>query len=201
MRLFPNYSFEELVCTVPDHRPNCFFDQFATRYDRHCDLFVLFLVGFKKDPVDLFCPVDDYGWFLGNALQLKAASQDRIRVFDVGAFLTADQINCYRAIVIATGNSNHCIYIHDAIKKAATFGGLEGFVLYVHDPCLLNLIQPGAMLSTEELHQTLERLYNRKIRLEPAESSEQWSSSCRTYSRRSVLVCGFFQMRASNATS
>jgi hypothetical protein len=120
-------------------------------------------------PVDLFCPVVDVDWFLGNGLRLKAASQNRIRVLDVRAFITADQINRYKSVVIAAGNSIHCLFIHDVLRKAAAFGGLERFVLYAHDPCLLNLIQRGTMSTPTELRQTLEDIYSRRLRLEIAD--------------------------------
>ena len=119
--------------------------------------------------LDLFCPVVDMDWFLANGLRMKTASQNQMRVLDVAAFLTADQINRYKTVVIATGNSNHCLFIHDVLKKAASVGSLERFVLYAHDPCLLNLIQRGTMSTSTELLQIFEDIYGPRLRLETAD--------------------------------
>ena len=163
-----SHSFRELVDSVADPQRIAFLTNLPPDTTGIATCSFYSWLG-HTGPVDLFCPVDDVDWFLGNSLRLKATSQSRMRVFDVGTFLAADQINNYKIVVIATGNSNHCLYIHAVLKKAAALGGLERFVLYVHDACLLNLIQRGAMLNTAELHHTLESIYNRRIKLDPAD--------------------------------
>jgi len=119
-----------------------------------------------RGKVDLFCPVVDFDWFTANALLLRQESGGAMRLLDVNSFLTADLVQKYRAIVIAIGNSHHCVYIHGLLKKIAAFGRLDRCVLYVHDPCLLNVIQLGQMgarLSPVQLLNVLEVIYGKSL--------------------------------------
>jgi hypothetical protein len=122
-----------------------------------------------QGPIDVFCPVADTDWFFANALQLGAASKGSMRILDVNAFLTADQMNHYKAVVISTGNSNHCIYIHDVLKKAASLGDLSRFIVYLHDPCILNFVQRGGRLTPSEMVGSFEAIYERKIPITPSD--------------------------------
>lgn len=104
------------------------------------------------EPIDVFCPVTEADWFFANDLQLRRAGPDGPRLLDVQAFLTADRLQAYRAIVIAVGNSDHCGYIPGLLRKAeALDGGLRRVVFHVHDPFVLNLIEKGSGLSSAEL--------------------------------------------------
>ncbi len=104
------------------------------------------------EPIDLFCPVTDADWFFANDLQLRRAGPDGPRLLDVQAFLTADRLLAYRAIVVAVGNSDHCAYIPGLLRKAeALDGGLRRVVFHVHDPFVLNLLEKGSGLSSAEL--------------------------------------------------
>ncbi|MBK1658701.1 glycosyltransferase [Paracraurococcus ruber] len=115
-------------------------------------------------PVDIFCPTIDADWFgaLG-ALLAGGAGQGGPRLLDIGTLLTADQTVGYRAIVFAIGNSPHCYWVHKALKKLGAFSGLDRCVLYVHDPCLLNLVQNGSGISAQEMVQSMQTIYGRPL--------------------------------------
>lgn len=113
--------------------------------------------------VDIFCPVKDLDWFVANGLKLSGGGNGAARLLDVGSFLSADSVNHYRAVVVAVGNSDHCLYIHKLLKKIGAYGGLGRCVLYIHDPCLLNLLQKGLGVSAVELARILEGVYGRSL--------------------------------------
>jgi glycosyltransferase involved in cell wall biosynthesis len=104
-----------------------------------------------EGPVDIFCPVVDLDWFFYLSKKLKGPSGLGPRLFDVGGFLTMDQAVIYEHIVIAVGNSDHHVYVFELLKKLSTVGSLPRVTLYVHDPCLLNLIQKGNNLNFRQL--------------------------------------------------
>jgi hypothetical protein len=106
----------------------------------------------SHEAIDLFCPVTDADWFFANDLQLRQGGSDGPRLLDAQAFLTADRLHAYQAIVIAVGNSDHCTYLHEILRKAeALDGSLERVVFHVHDPFVLNLIEKGSGLSPTQL--------------------------------------------------
>jgi glycosyltransferase involved in cell wall biosynthesis len=66
----------------------------------------------------------------------------------------------YDHIVIAVGNSNHHLYVFELLKKLSSVGSLPRVTFYVHDPCLLNLMQIGAGLrSTTQLARAISDIY------------------------------------------
>jgi glycosyltransferase involved in cell wall biosynthesis len=116
-----------------------------------------------EGPVDIFCPVADLDWFFYLSEKLTGPSGGGPRLFDVRGFLSMDRAVTYDHIVIAVGNSNHHIYVFELLKKLSSAGSLQRVTLYVHDPCLLNLIQRGAGLSsTTQLARTLGDIYEIK---------------------------------------
>lgn len=91
------------------------------------------------------------------------------RLFDVGGFLSMDRAVNYDHIVIAVGNSNHHLYVFELLKKLSSVGSLPRVTLYVHDPCLLNLVQIGACLrSTTQLARAISDIYG----IEPPQMKE-----------------------------
>lgn len=118
-------------------------------------------LGFKG-PIDCFGPVTDADWFF-NQRRLLAGDGDGPRLYDVGGFLSMDCARRYGDIVIAVGNSNHHLYIFDVLKKLASFGSLSRITFYIHDPCLLNLVQRGAGLSAPQLGIAMSRIYRREL--------------------------------------
>jgi glycosyltransferase involved in cell wall biosynthesis len=62
-----------------------------------------------------------------------------------------DHVGVYDHIVIAVGNSNHNAYVFELLKKLSIVGSLPRVTLYVHDPCLLTLIQRGTNLHFRQL--------------------------------------------------
>jgi glycosyltransferase involved in cell wall biosynthesis len=125
--------------------------------------------------VDIFCPVSDLDWFTANSLMLASPSGSiGVRLLDVGAFLSADQTNHYDSIVVAIGNSDSCFYIHDLLKKIGAFGGIERCVLYVHDPCLLNLVQRGTQISAAEMASVFDVIYGRPLADAAAPGAFDW---------------------------
>jgi glycosyltransferase involved in cell wall biosynthesis len=97
-----------------------------------------------EGPVDIFCPVVDLDWFFYLSKRLMGSCGGGPRLFDVGGFLSMDCAVNYDHIVIAVGNSNHHLYVFELLKKLSSVGSLPRVTLYVHDPCLLNLVQNGA---------------------------------------------------------
>jgi glycosyltransferase involved in cell wall biosynthesis len=118
-----------------------------------------------EGPVDIFCPVVDLDWFFYLSKKLKSPSGLGPRLFDVAGFLTMDHAVIYDHIVIAVGNSDHHVYVFELLKKLSTAGSLPRVTLYVHDPCLLNLIQKGADLSFRQFTRTLADIY----RIDPSQ--------------------------------
>jgi len=118
-------------------------------------------LGFEGS-IDVFCPVTDSDWFFSmkNILSNRGAGP---RLLDVDGFMSMDSSIRYEEIVIAAGNSNHHVYIFNVIKKLATFGLLSRVTLYIHDPCLLNLVQVGTELSTSQLRDCMSRIYHRDL--------------------------------------
>lgn len=119
-------------------------------------------VGYEG-PLDVFGPATDMDWFFTQSQMLRGDGGGGPRLFDVGAFLTLNQIVKYHKIVIAIGNSNHHAYIFDLLKKLSTFTSLDQVVLYVHDPCLLNIIKTGTQIQGTALVGMLETIYGRKL--------------------------------------
>ena len=128
----------------------------------------------QGDPIDIFCPVRDIDWFVRNREILAKNYGSGVRLLDIGTFLSADCIHKYEKIILATGNSDHCLFVHEIIKKANISGGTNRCVLYVHDPCLLNLIQKGAELSGAELLGVLEKIYRRPLKGALSGSARDW---------------------------
>lgn len=115
-------------------------------------------------PVDIFCPAVDADWFGAQRALLSGGTVEGApRLLALGALLTADQSVGYHRIVFAIGNSPHCYYVHNALKKLGAFGSLNRCALYVHDPCLLNLVQNGIGISAREMVQAMETIYGRAL--------------------------------------
>lgn len=106
--------------------------------------------------VDIFCPVSDPDYFF--ALQ-SLVDSNLVRILDVDSLLTIASIVRYEWIVFAVGNSNHHLYVLDCIKKLNFAGLTNRIVFYVHDPCLLNLIQSGNQLTSSELLELIKQIY------------------------------------------
>lgn len=114
-------------------------------------------------PVDIFCPVSDLDWFFSLSHRLRGDDGNGPRLFDVGGFLTLDAKCRYKHIVVAVGNSNHHLYIFNLLKKLASVGPLDRVILYIHDPCMLNLVERGTTLSELAFRHTLEEIYAKKL--------------------------------------
>ena len=136
-------------------------------------------------PVDIFCPVVDLDWFFTLSRRLANSDHSGPRLFDVGGFLTMNGNFKYSHIVLAVGNSNHHIYIFELLKKLSSVGSLARVTLYVHDPCLLNLVQRGAKLSEVALLHVMQELYGRPLK--PSEPG--------TFHHSSLIEQGVFGVR------
>lgn len=121
-------------------------------------------MGFEG-PLDIFAPATDMDWYFTQERMLRGSGGGP-RLFDVGAFMTLDQVMHYDKIVIAVGNSNHHAYIFTLLRKLASLGSLNRIVLYIHDPCILNLVSVGTQSSPRELLDLVNSIYNRKIETE-----------------------------------
>ena len=115
-------------------------------------------------PVDIFTPVVDLDWFFTLSRRLASSNHSGPRLFDVAGFLTMNDNFKYSHIVVAVGNSDHHIYIFELLKKLSSFGSLARVTLYIHDPCLLNLVQRGAKLSETTLLRVMQELYGRPLK-------------------------------------
>lgn len=122
--------------------------------------------------VDIFCPVADPDSFMTNRMLLRRSGD--MRLLDVEAFATACQINRYHHIVIVIGNSDHCAYVQKILKKAVTFGDVEKCTLYVHDACLLNLIQRGGDISSRQMVRALETIYGQPLAHTAPPGARDW---------------------------
>lgn len=122
-------------------------------------------MGFEG-PVDIFAPAIDMDWYFAQERMLRGRGNGP-RLFDVGAFMTLDQVMQYDRIVIAVGNSNHHDYIFSLLRKLSSFGGTDRIVLYIHDPCLLNIVAKGTESSPKELLDLMTSIYKRKIDVNP----------------------------------
>lgn len=122
-------------------------------------------MGFEG-PVDIFAPAIDMDWYFAQERMLRGRGNGP-RLFDVGAFMTLDQVMRYDRIVIAIGNSNHHDYVFPLLRKLSSFGGTDRIVLYIHDPCLLNIVAKGTESSPKELLDLMTSIYKRKIDVNP----------------------------------
>lgn len=124
----------------------------------------------SNDPVDFFTPVTDLDYFFSLARRLAGPDKKGPRLLDVGGFLAMDGQARYSDIVIAVGNSDHHTYVHHLLKKLASIGSLDRVTLYIHDPCVLNLVERGTQLREREFFQMLESIY--QLDLLPKDGSE-----------------------------
>jgi glycosyltransferase involved in cell wall biosynthesis len=125
--------------------------------------------------IDIFCPVRDIDWFVANGeLLASSGGSDGARLLDVRAFLTADQVNRYEHVCVAIGNSDHCIYVHDFLRKLSAFGGVERCTLYVHDPCLINVIQKGLRIPAKDMVRLFEKIYDRALAHTMPNGAREW---------------------------
>jgi glycosyltransferase involved in cell wall biosynthesis len=116
-----------------------------------------------EGPVDIFCPVVDLDWFFYLSGKLRGQSGKGPRLFDVAGFLTMDRATNYDHIIVAAANSNHNVYILDLLKKLSTVGLLSRVTLYIHDPCLLNVVQRGARLNAAQFARAMGSIYRKDV--------------------------------------
>lgn len=124
--------------------------------------------------LDIFSPVVDVDWFLANGARLKAASGGRVSLYDQRVFMAVASQQDYEAIIIATGNSMHCFYIHEMLKKIEAIGATARTILYIHDPVLLHMIQRGIPASNSQFCRSLQRIYDRTIDISDVDHLADW---------------------------
>lgn len=113
-----------------------------------------------RKPLDIFCPVVDVDWFLTNSARFMTVTDEQISVYDKSVFMAIASQQDYEAIIIAIGNSTHCFYIHDLLKKIEAIGATSKVLLYVHDPCLLHMIQRGSGIANSQFSRFIKRVYD-----------------------------------------
>ncbi len=115
-------------------------------------------------PVDLFCPAPDLDWFFANRHDLRGPDDTApLELFDVDLLLTAARINRYSAIVIAFGNSDHHKYLIPVLARLEAADLLDRCSLYIHDPCLLNILKLFCGGRQPDYIDTLGKIYHRDI--------------------------------------
>ena len=117
-----------------------------------------------RGPVDLFCPAPDLDWFFANRHDLRGADDTTpLELFDVDLLLTAARINRYSAIVIAFGNSDHHRYLIPVLARLQAADLLDRCSLYIHDPCMLNILDVFCGQQRPNYIATLGSTYRRDI--------------------------------------
>lgn len=89
--------------------------------------------------VDIYAAYDSIDEYL-NAIHEGRLNASNVRIFSIHALAFGRTKNKYKAQIFAVGNSDHNIRVGCALRYLAEFPvDLPTFV-YIHDPCLLNLV-------------------------------------------------------------
>jgi glycosyltransferase involved in cell wall biosynthesis len=139
--------------------------------------------------MDIFCPVVDPDWFFALSTKFTEGNPLGPRLFDVDGFLTVDQVVKYKEVIIALGNSNHNCYVFALLKKVAEHGSLSRVTLYVHDPCLLNVLQIGLELSSSDMLSLMEQTYRRRVPVSIEEREDRGAL------QKALIKCGMLGNR------
>ena len=150
-----------------------------------------------RGPVDLFCPAPDLDWFFANRHDLRGPDGAApLELFDVELLLTAARINRYSAIVIAFGNSDHHKYLIPVLARLEAADLLDRCSLYIHDPCMLNILNIFCGRHRPEYIATLGKTYRRDIpALLAAAAARGESNEHRALAAHSILGARYFHQR------
>jgi glycosyltransferase involved in cell wall biosynthesis len=145
----------------------------------------------SQEAADLFCPVADTDMFFAMQTVLNSS---QVALYDVDALLTLHTLTDYDHIVFAIGNSDHHLYLFDALKKLSFLGVLDRVVLYIHDPCLLNLIQKGTESTAHQLISLMNALYPDRSADKIGDVDDNWEAHSGLVSKGILGLRYFFSL-------
>lgn len=98
-------------------------------------------------PVDIYTAYTSFCDYADN-MHDPLLSGSNVRVFDLQALSYGRQKMNYAVEIYVLGNSNHNMGSYRALRRTAVSGGAKEVWVYIHDPCLLNIL--GLVYDTPE---------------------------------------------------
>lgn len=108
--------------------------------------------------VDLYSTFNNAYEYLSSAHN-RWLSKTNLRVFHLNALPFGHAINGYRGLVFTFGNSDHNIEIVSALLTSKTFPYDAPVFAYIHDPCILNVLERAVTAKGGSFERALRAAY------------------------------------------
>lgn len=123
---------------------------------------------------DVFSYVHDIDYFFENKIKLQRLTKNKVQFHSIPALNPFHILYDYQNIVFVLGNSNHNIPIYRHLEKFTRQFLASKVVVYIHDPCIHNLVQESKRCSTKQYFHWLEKLYEQNLQFSEEYNSSPW---------------------------